>query len=38
MGNRKLQIIFDANPLIQNKSGVGHFAYRLLESLASVGN
>ena len=35
MKTHKTKILFDANPLIGNKSGIGHFTERLLDSLSS---
>ena len=34
--NRRNKILIDANPLVGAKSGVGHFTYRLIESLATA--
>lgn len=31
----KIKLLIDANPLVGNKSGVGHFTERLIDSLAS---
>ncbi len=33
---RKIRLLFDANPLLNNKSGVGNYTERLIESLAEV--
>ena len=38
MSEKKLHILFDANALVQTKSGVGYFTERLLESLAQENN
>lgn len=34
MKNKPLKILFDANPLVNQKSGIGYYTYQLVESLA----
>src|SRR5688572_18264951 len=31
---RKLRILFDANPLMGNRTGIGHYTARLIQGLA----
>lgn len=38
MVDKKLHLLFDANPLVHAKSGVGQFSERLLVSLAGLGD
>lgn len=33
--SKPINILIDANPLVGNKSGIGHFTYRLVEALAA---
>jgi alpha-1,3-rhamnosyl/mannosyltransferase len=35
--SKKLRILFDANPLITQRTGVGHYTARLVENLAAEG-
>ena len=36
MKNRPISVLIDANPIVVNKSGIGQFTYRMLESLAKL--